>query len=235
MINIISNDTYDRGYRICLDRLLADLQQTYPINMPKRIFCQATENDLKLLLRNYDALVRKIHRRVLYLFSIQDVAREQAAESASLSIHLKTTNSGAWQDMSDAFIRYRSLLNSHEENLCQGVDQLIRMYAELNRIFYCVQVLPEQEFTIIKALYIDQQLYRSVEKEMEMNHRAFEKKRKNGLQQLKKLYVSDMSDEQLIALSGRMVRESSGQQSGEKSGSVESDTSYDQISLSDIF
>ena len=69
---------------------------------------------------------------------------------------------------------------------------------QINRIWICYQMLRGMPYHIVTRLYVNRELYRIVETESRMNHRAFETMRKNALESIKANYESEETTMELI-------------------------------------
>ena len=78
------------------------------------------------------------------------------------------------RDLFDVIIRQKQLEYEQEQEIGQLLLEINGEIEQINRIWICYQMLRGMPFHIVTRLYVDRELYRIVETESRMNHRAFE-------------------------------------------------------------
>lgn len=127
----------------------------------------------------------------------------QAAAFPKESLTGMPGKKGEHHDIGDVYLRYLRSMYDRNEELRKMMWYLSDEEDSIQRLWTCFYALPDPFYTIIKHLYVDKELYQTVEKEFEWSHRTFERYRRDAMELLIKLYHSEMSVSQLIAQSNK--------------------------------
>ncbi len=184
---------------------------------------------IKNVLRHHDELTQQIHNQVMDIRKKIDEVRQQSMEMASypkIDLTIEGRGSGEHKDLADVYLKYQKLVQTQEKELTTEMLVLTVRAEGIHRLYLCFQSLTGEEYEIINRLYVKGELYKSAEKEMGLNHRAFEWSRKQAIRDIQRLYESDMTNEQIVHLQGDTTPA--------KEKKDKSIAEYQQMSLTDI-
>lgn len=158
---------------------------------------------IKNVLRHHQELTRQIHNQLLDIRKRIDEVAQQSIEMASYTktdVSMEGKGSGDYKDLGDVYLKYQKLMKRQEKELTDEMLALMVNAEGIHRLYLCFQSLTGEEYNIIDSIYVKGELYRSVEKELGLNHRVFEEKRKQAIRDIQQLYESDLSNEQIVNL-----------------------------------
>lgn len=141
---------------------------------------------IKDVLRHHSELTQQIHKQVLEIREKLDEVQQQTIEMASypkIDLSQEGGGRGTHKDLADVYLRYQKLVNEQEEQLAAEMHVLTIHAEGIHRLYLCFQTLIGEEHDIIDRLYVKGELYKSVEQDMGLNHRIFEGKRKDYMQE----------------------------------------------------
>lgn len=161
-----------------------------------------TEAEAKDILRHKKEKIKDIRTKFLGLY--QELDREfnpdilSAAAVSSPSLAGLPGPTGTHKDLWDILEKYSHMRRERITAIRNMLCQLMEAESRINRVWACFYALGNPYFAILKALYVDNQLYQAVEREYEVSHKTFEKYRSGGIQMLIQYYESDVSDAELM-------------------------------------
>lgn len=103
-----------------------------------------------------------------------------------------------YMDTGDVLLRYRRQLYERNQEVRQIMWGLAEEEESICRVWNCFYALKDPYYSILYALYVENQIYQTVEIDYGWSHKTFEKKRKHGIKQILKFYESDLTANQLI-------------------------------------
>lgn len=161
---------------------------------------EVTVDEIKKILGSREERIRELWRRSRGLYEELE-NHEELIKSVSLpssnSLYENQLNEKN-RDLFDVIIRQKQLGYEQEQEIGQLLLEINGEIEQINRIWICYQMLRGMPFHIVTRLYVDRELYRIVETESRMNHRAFETMRKNALESIKANYDSRETTIELI-------------------------------------
>jgi len=161
-----------------------------------------TEKQVKEILQNRSNMIAAIHTRMEYItkdiVQTDDIINAVSLRSKRLSD--LPTGKGGHQDIHKAFENYKALLHRRDREYAEAIESLISQEECIERVWISFNALETEEFTILNQLYVKNQLYAVVEKESELTHPIFEKKRKSAIRNIIRLYNSDLEDKYIFEI-----------------------------------
>ena len=193
-----------------------------------------TEKRIKDILRNKDKKIKSIQNKIQSLYEATD-ADSILAEVAYPSLDMSGMPGarGTHKDLGDVLITYKKQVYKRNEELKELMWQLTDQMEEINRIWACFHVLDDPYYTILHALYVENQLYTAVETDFGYSHKTFEKHRREGVELIMNFYESGDSIPDLM----RKYRKKSSKGKNAalmKKRQAPLDEAYQQISLKEL-
>ena len=154
-----------------------------------------SEAAVKDILRNREKKIENIHKKMYSLhkeLESTDEVLEAAALPAVKSDGMPGSH-GTHQDLSDVYITYQKQLKDRNEEIRKIMWALVEEEERISRVFACYYALDDPYYSILNAIYVENQLYQSVENDFEMSHKTFEKNRQHAILLIIKFYESGES------------------------------------------
>lgn len=190
------------------------------------------EAEVKDILRHKEEKTADIRTKMSGLYQElssemdTDILSAAAVPSPGLA-GLPCPKGGVHKDLNNILEKYSHMRRERSHAVQEMMCALMVAEDRINRVWACFYALGNPYFTILKALYVDNQLYQAVEQEFAVSHKTFEKYRRDGIQLVIKYYESDESTANLLHW-----HDGNGQRKKPKSGSQEK-KGYTQCSLLD--
>lgn len=159
-----------------------------------------TIEEIKQILGTREERVRELWRRSRKLYEELE-NNEELIKSVSLpSANSLYENqlSEKNRDLFDVIVKQKRLGHQQEQEIGQLLWEFTSEIESINRIWICYQMLRGMPYRIITRLYVERELYRVVEAESKLNHRAFETMRKKALESIKENYEREETNMELI-------------------------------------
>lgn len=155
-----------------------------------------SESTIKEILKNRIKMIESIHARIEYLN--KDISQTSDIIEA-VSLRSKTLSdmprgSSGHKDLHTEYERYHILLDKRYVEYARGIHQLVLQEERIERVWLCFNALDSDAYTTLYKLYVENQLYQTVELESGLTHPVFEKKRKRAMQDIIRLYDSDFKN-----------------------------------------
>lgn len=161
---------------------------------------ELTEQKVKSILRHKKEKLKNIREKRLQLYEMIEDTDSVLISSALPSPKLSAlpTGKGTHKDMGDVLLNYQAELRKRNKELRSILWQLSEEEEGIIRTWTCFCALPEPYYGILKALYVDNQLYQAVEQDFGHSHKTFEQYRKKGIDTIIRYYESEMSVSRLL-------------------------------------
>ena len=189
-----------------------------------------SDDYIKIVLRDRLGLLDAIHKRLLELYQEMDDS-ESAIKSATFGSAHENIGGGRSsdkKDLTDIMLRHLQLLRAQSLEIRMEMNHLVEEQETINRIWCCYSALDKNEKEILTELYVKDHPYKEVEydaKKRGVSSTTLERRRKAGLQELRKLYNSGITNVDIISCTQRKVKEA------KKKNKAVQKSSYRQISL----
>ncbi len=190
------------------------------------------EAAVKDILQNREKKIENIHKKMLSLY--QELGRnDEVLETVAYpKSELKGMQGGKGnhKDLGDVLLQYNHQLCNRNEEIRKIMWELVEEEESISRLWACFYALNDPFYSILNALYVENQLYQAVENNFDMSHKTFEKYRQRGIELLLLFYNSDES----IA---KLMRSSSKEKTDRRQGKrkkEQKNSGYEQISLSSL-
>ena len=189
------------------------------------------EETIKDILRSYPEKLRNIRQKMLSLYS--ETESEEVLSAAALPAVNMSGMPGAkgnHKDLGDVMISYHKQIWKRNEEIREMMWQLTEEEEMIRRVWASFHVLDNPYYSILHALYVENQLYTAVESSFDMSHKTFEKYRRDGIDLLIRFYESNETIPDLM----RKYRhkKKTPQKRRKEAGNQEKE--YSQIDLSDL-
>ena len=146
----------------------------------------------------------------------------------STGISGRPSGKGGHKDLGDVLVRYNRQLCNRNEEIRKIMWELVEEEDSISRVWACFYALNDPYYSILYALYVENQLYQTVEDSFDVSHKTFEKYRQRGMELLLRLYNSGESIAKLMRRHGTENSSSKKEGKGRKN---QADEEYEQISL----
>lgn len=191
------------------------------------------ETEIKDILRNREQKIENIHKKMLSLY------REmEHTDEIMESVAFPSTNhsglpggKGGHKDLGDVLLQYNRQLYSRNEEIRKIMWELVEEEDSISRLWACFYALGDPYYSILNALYVENQLYQTVEESFDVSHKTFEKYRQKGIELLLRFYESDESIAKLMRRYG--TEKDNSKKTGKNRKTPEGEA-YEQISLSSL-
>ena len=162
-----------------------------------------SENEIKNVLKNRNQIISTIHTRIEYLnrdiYHTSDIIEAVSLRSKALSDMPR--GGGGHKDLFAEYEKYHNLLDKRCAEYTVGIHQLILQEERVERLWICFSALDADAYNILYRLYVENELYQTVERESGLTHPIFEKKRKRAMQDIMRLYNSELENGHIFELS----------------------------------
>lgn len=151
---------------------------------------------IKEVLRHHKELTQQLHYQIIDIQKKIEEVKKQSIEVAAYP-HIDFSargKGGVKKDLADVYLKYQKMVRNREKEL---TAEILTADAEgVHRLYLCFQSLTGEGYNI----YVKGDLYRQVEEEMGLNHRIFEEKRKQAIEEIQRLYESDLTNAQIVRM-----------------------------------
>lgn len=162
-----------------------------------------SETEIKDILRHREKKIAGIHQKMFSMYrelENTDSLLESLAFPA-VKITEMPAGKGSHKDLGDVLISYNRRIYTREEEIRKIMWELTEEEESICRLWMCFQKLGNPYYSILHELYVENQLYQTVENGFGKAHKTFEKYRKRGMEQLMQSY-HDWIDQNERKLSG---------------------------------
>lgn len=149
-----------------------------------------TTEEITEMLMHHDELLE------MYRMQINELTKEYDAEndliemtqlhSPQYGIVGKSSNQISLDQVYQAVEKQRK---EYQEAVCAEIQRLLEAQNQVQQIYLCYLHLPKKQKEILKELYINKKLYKELE-HPGLSERTIHRIRKQGLETIKKLYLS---------------------------------------------
>lgn len=191
-----------------------------------------SETEIKDILRNREQKIANIHKKMFSLYRelehTDDILESVAFPSTNLSG--LPGGKGCHKDLGDVLIKYNRQNYNRSEEIRRIMWELVEQEDSINRVWACFHALDDPYYSILYALYVENQLYQTVEDSFDVSHKTFEKYRQQGIELLIRFYdsgesIADLMHKQAVTSNRKKGRK------GRRSEDKQEKQKYEQISL----
>lgn len=189
------------------------------------------ETEIKEILRNREKKIESIHKKMFSLYREMEHTDEIIESVAFPSTNYSGLpgGKGGHKDLGDVLLKYNRQLYNRNEEIRRIMWELVEEEDSISRLWACFYALGDPYYSILNALYVENQLYQTVEANFDVSHKTFEKYRQKGIELLLRFYESD---ESITRLMRRYGTEKDNNTKVEKGRKKQEGEAYEQISLS---
>lgn len=193
-----------------------------------------TDEYIKKVLSEHQKLLTAIHDRLLELyFEMEDSdGMIKSATFGGVGQNIGGGRSSEKKDLTDIMMRHFSLLRAQSQEIRMEMMRLVEEQETINRIWCCFEALDKEERELLTELYVKGRPYKDVQYEAQKNRdisrTTFERIRKCGIEEIRRMYDSSVSNVDIISNSIRKEREEKKKKQSKAHGR------YEQMSL-DLF
>lgn len=158
-------------------------------------------NDIKEILMDYSTIREQIRQQILDLY--QDLYdTDDLIETISIGKNnlsdMPGIKKGVERDLSDIVLRHQRQLKQWYKEISYEIDILLNKEEMLHRLWICYRLLPEKQYRVITEIYVHKQPWKKVEAESQESKSTFLRLVNRGLNNIKKMYDSEYSNEYLL-------------------------------------
>lgn len=162
-----------------------------------------TDDYIKTVLSKHQDLLAAIHERILELYQEMEDSDEviKSATFGGAHENIGGGRSSDKKELTDIMLRHFALLKAQSQEIRLEMTRLVEEEETINRIWCCFRVLDKDIKQILTELYVRGRPYKEVEYEAQkhdISRTTFERLRKSGFEEIKKLYASSMSNIDII-------------------------------------
>ena len=159
------------------------------------IYSTITLNFIKKALGCYRQRLAEINERIVELYRL---GSDTDSIIESLTFRHGPDDAVRQKDLSSLLLRHKSMVEEQEQEIRMEMWRLAEEEETLKRVWICFRALDAMQFKIIQKLYVEKELYASVERESGMSHGKFEKERTAAMTRILELYHSDLDNLQIL-------------------------------------
>lgn len=155
---------------------------------------------VKMVLGNRKVILnenRKRFRKLSHELGNIDLAVQETVYMKKNTEEIKVTENH-YSDLSDILLRQRRIYKEQSRELRTELIRLMDEQEAINRIWRCFSVLEGKEREYLFKLYVQKELYKTVEQTSGVSHKTFEKIRKKGMIRIINLYNSNLTNLEII-------------------------------------
>jgi len=197
--------------------------------MEEKMMQKVNEEMVKDILRNRDKKIGNIHQKMLALYQELEAAGNMQARDILPAIRMDGTpgQKGGHKGLGGVLLGYQWQQYKRSTEIRRMMWALSEQKETVNRVWACFYALEDPYYSILQAIYVENQLYQTVEDSYEFSHKTFEKHRQHGIELVIRFYESGEDIAEL------MRRHPDDVQKGKKEMAEEEpeNNGYDQISL----
>lgn len=164
---------------------------------------EITEKIIKEILSKRENMISSIHARIQYLS--KDISQTsdiiEAVSLRSKALSDMPRGGGGHKDLFAEYEKYQQLLDHRYSEYSVGIRQLRLQEERIERVWLCFNALDTDAYTILYRLYVNKELYQTVERESGLTHPVFEKLRKRAMLDIMRLYNSELEDRYIFEVS----------------------------------
>lgn len=163
-----------------------------------------TDDYIKRVLNNHQELLAAIHERILELYHEMEDSDEviKQATFGGGQENIGGGRSSEKKDLTDIMLRHFKLLKAQSQEIRIEMMRLVEEQETINRIWCCFEALDKDVKQILTELYVRGHPYKEVESEAQKNkdisRTTFERMRKSGFDEIKRLYDSRLTNVDII-------------------------------------
>lgn len=190
---------------------------------------KVNEEMIKDILRNRDKKIGNIHQKMLALYRELEAAENMQARDVLPAIRMDGMpgGKGGHKDLGDVLLGYQRQKHRQNKEIRRMMCALSEQEETVNRVWACFYALEDPYYSILQAIYVENQLYQAVEDGYEFSHKTFEKHRQHGIELMIRFYESGEGAAELMRRHPDEVR----QEKKETERGEFENNGYDQISL----
>lgn len=162
-----------------------------------------SDAEIKNILFHRNMLLGRIRKRIKRLYDDLDMVDELIRSASIYSPGEDRTGGGSKgnrTDLLDVLLRYENLIREQKSETRVAFLKLAEEQEKINRVWVAYEALPDMEHEIVTELYVQRELYRTVEELSGLNHREFENTRKRAMKSIRTLYESGYSNMEIMRL-----------------------------------
>lgn len=153
-----------------------------------------SEERIKDILKDYDGMLRTIDIKMQNLYEnlmpsgeTDAVIKEAAIPPVNMS---GMPGAHKHKDLTDVLVKVQRMEYEREREFRAIMWALSEEKEEICRVWGCFQAVGNPYYTILLRLYVQHELYETVNKELDMSQKTFEYYRRDGIAFIKRFYES---------------------------------------------
>lgn len=162
----------------------------------------ADESLVKKVLANYEDLKLDVQRKLKLLY--KEIENEDSCipEVAYKKISYDKIggSSNTINDLSDIVEQHQRLVRQRGLEVREAMVTLMKREDTYHRIWSCYNLLESDAYTILRKLYVDNELYATVEHDSGLSHKTFEYRRKQAIKDIIRLWKGTLTNEEIMRI-----------------------------------
>lgn len=196
-----------------------------------------SKEDVKDILRNREQRLQIIQEKRISLYrelaEYQKMCPRDVLPAVKLSGYIAGGNN-LHKDLDDVYVSYQRQIHQRDVAIREILWELKEREETIQHVWDCLYILEEVYYTVLYGLYVEGQLYTTVEAEHKkkygISHMTFERYRKEGLEMLTRYYNSGCSIPELMQMKKMAATHTEKRTEAKREGTG----GYTQINLLDI-
>lgn len=156
----------------------------------------------KMVLANYEDLKHDIQKKLKLLYKEIESEDSCLAEVAYKKICYDKIggSSKAINDLTEVVDQHQRLVRNRGIEVRKAMLTLMKREDTYRRIWSCYNLLEPDAYNILTRLYVENELYVTVEEESGLSHKTFEYRRKQAMKDIISLCNSTLANEEIMRI-----------------------------------
>lgn len=163
---------------------------------------------VKKVLSNYEKLKVEVrHKLKIFYKELEDEDDGLLSEVTykKISYDKIGSSSNTINDLSSIVENHQRLARKRSKEVREIMSDLMKQQEMYQRIWSCFNMLDTEAYETLTRLYINNELYASVEIDSGLSHRSFEKRRKQAIEDIIRLYHGELTNDEIMRIKLNVV------------------------------
>lgn len=161
------------------------------------------EKEIIHILRNRDSLLQDISQKRRNIYKDLEYISDEIIWILSMRGHpMEAQMLHRKNDQPQGLDRVREMQEKKEKEYRQELyihlEALQEERERIQRVWFCYQALPLEQYHVLQKLYVSKRLWVEVEREMGLNHRLMVKTRRDAINNIVMLFESNHTNHEII-------------------------------------
>lgn len=163
---------------------------------------------VKKVLSNYEKLKIEVkHKLKIFYEELADEDDSLLSEVAYKKINYDKIggSSNNINDLSSVIENHQRLVRERGKEVRKIMSELMKQQEMYHRIWSCFNLLDTDAYETLTRLYRNNELYVTVESDSGLSHRSFEKRRKQAIEDIIRLYHGELTNDEIMRIKLNIV------------------------------